>query len=149
MQECVYNTPRHKKRSGEEAQIEAGLEEYQEAEYFLDCFRNPHVPGLSPGVEHALGFSLRQLREDFPSDSDHYRALVVSYPEISDKARDELERWLLDQSPDDEIPVLDILLMELHTMHTLLHTTHSEGRRGCLKSWSRSARASPRGSPIS
>jgi hypothetical protein len=88
------------------------------------------------------------LREDFPSDSDHYRALAAAYPEISDKAPAEIERWLLDQSLD-EIPVMDILLMEIHALHKLLRTTHSEGRRGSLRFCVRSGRASPHGSPIS
>jgi len=60
------------------------------------------------------------------TDAAAPRALAAAYPEMSDKARDELERWLLEQSLD-EFPVLDILLMELHALHKLLRTTYSEG----------------------
>jgi hypothetical protein len=48
-----------------------------------------------------------------------------AYPEISEDAREKIVRWQLDQSPD-ELPVLGILLSDLHVMHKVLCITYAE-----------------------
>ncbi len=109
---------------GEEALIGAGLEAYDDANWFFERFRNPHVPQQGDGIERALGFALARLREEAPSDSDHQRALVAAYPEIPVETRRQLVNWQIDEEPG-YAAVVDTLLDNLHTIHKLLRITHA------------------------
>ncbi len=110
---------------GREAELGAGLESFEDANYFFERFRNPHVPQQGDAIERTLEFALDRLREEAPADLGHQQALMDAYPVISEDARKKVVRWIFDQSPD-ELPVLDILLSDLHAMHKLLRIAFAE-----------------------
>lgn len=70
---------------GEEVRLGALLEAYQDAEYYFERSRNPHVPKQSGVVERALERTLARLHEESPSEEAYDRALVAAYPEIPEK----------------------------------------------------------------
>ena len=111
---------------GEEARIGAALEAFQDAEYFFERFRNPHVPKNSDVVEQALKHALARSHDESPSDEDYDRALLAAYPELPEAARRRVVRWQQDEVPGEE-GVLDTILRELHTLHRLLRIAHADG----------------------
>lgn len=110
---------------GLEAELGAGLEVYDDANYFFERFRNPHVPRQSDGIERTLDYAIERLRKEYPSDSDHYRALMDAYPEIPEEVRERVDLWESEDSPACA-GALDTLLAELHTFHKLLRIAHGE-----------------------
>ncbi len=114
------------KAHGEEARIGAALEAYDDANWFLERLRNPHVPKQSDGIERALELAQERLRGEVPPEPEYERALEAAYPEIPEDTRRRVVNWQLDEVPG-ELGVYDILRMNLHTLHKLLRIAHAEG----------------------
>lgn len=131
---------------GEEVRLGALLEAYQDAEYYFERSRNPHVPKQSGVVERALERTLARLHEESPSEEAYDRALVAAYPEIPEKTRRRVVNWQQDEMPGRE-GVLDTILREMHTLHKLLRIAHADGVFGWSRCWSKSATPSPRKPP--
>lgn len=113
-------------RHGLEAEAGAGVEVYDDTNWFFERFRAPHVPSQSDGIERVLEHTLAQLRKEYPSDSDHHRALMAAYPEIPEETRKRVEAWKAEDAPG-YFGALDTLLDELHTFHKLLRIAYVEG----------------------
>ncbi|MDP9454633.1 MAG: hypothetical protein M3Q60_02355 [Actinomycetota bacterium] len=95
---------------GEEARIGALMEAYQDAGYFFDRFRNPHVPDLNPLVERELGAAIVRMNDEGPSDEDYYRALSRAYPNPPEKVREMIRLWERDERANGGPAPVDLLL---------------------------------------
>ena len=51
-------------RHGLEAELRAGLEAYDDANYFFERFRKPHVPLQGDAIECTLAFAIERLPGD-------------------------------------------------------------------------------------
>ncbi len=112
---------------GEEARIGALMEAYQEAGYFFDRFRNPHVPDMNPVIDCALISWSMHLNETGPSDDDHYRALSRAYPNPPEKVREIILLWERDAKANQGPMPVDLLLDSLNTLNKLMRLAHADG----------------------
>ena len=113
-------------RHGEEARLGAASEAYDDASWFFERFRNPHVPKQSAGIERTLEFALDRLYKEGPSGEEYDQALVAAYPELPEDARRKVVAWQQDEVPG-RMGVFDTLYMEIHTLHKLLRIADAEG----------------------
>lgn len=67
-------------RHGLEAELRAGLEAYDDADYFFERFRKLHVPLQGDAIECTLAFAIERLREESPGGLEHQQALIDAYP---------------------------------------------------------------------
>ncbi len=123
MYEMLNFCPEH----GEEARVGALMELYQDAGYFFDRFRNPHVPDMNPLVERELAAAIVRMNDEGPSDADHYRALSRAYPNPPEKVREIIRRWERDEWNSGGVPPLDLLLDSLQTILKLMRLAHEDG----------------------
>ncbi len=93
MYEMLNFCPEH----GEEARVGALMELYQDAGYFFDRFRNPHVPDLNNLIERELAAAIVRMNDEGPSDEDYYRALSRAYPDTPEKVRETIRLWERDE----------------------------------------------------
>ncbi|MDP9480449.1 MAG: hypothetical protein M3R38_33110 [Actinomycetota bacterium] len=112
---------------GEEARIGALLELYQDAGYFFDRFRNPHVPDMNPLIERELAAAIRRMNDEGPSDEDYYRALSRAYPNPPEKVREIIRQWERDEKADQGPMPADLLLDSLNTLNKLMRLAHADG----------------------
>ncbi len=88
----MYNILNFCPEHGAEARIGALMEACQDAGYFFDRFRNPHVPDLNDLVERELVSAIVRMNDEGPSDDDHQRALSRAYPNPPEKVREMMRR---------------------------------------------------------
>ncbi len=112
---------------GSEARIGAEMELYQDAGYFFDRFRNPHVPDLNDLVERELAAAIVRMNDEGPSDEDHYRALSLAYPNPPEKVREIILLWERDCRANRGPMPVDLLLDSLQTLHKLMRLAHEDG----------------------
>ncbi len=112
---------------GEEARIGALLELYQDAGYFFDRFRNPHVPDMNPLIERELAAAIRRMNDEGPSDNDHYEALSRAYPNPPEGVREIIILWERDCRANRGPTPLDLLLDSLFTICKLMRLSFEDG----------------------
>ncbi len=112
---------------GLEAKVGALMETCQDAGYFFDRFRNPHVPDLNPLVERELAAAIVRMNDEGPSDSDYYRALSRAYPNPPEKVREMIRLWERDERANRGPTPLDLLLDSLFTIHKLMRIAFEDG----------------------
>jgi hypothetical protein len=112
---------------GEEARVGALMELYQDAGYFFDRFRNPHVPDMNPLIERELAAAIRRMNDEGPSDNDHYEALSRAYPNPPEKVREIILLWERDERVNQGPMPVDLLLDSLQTLHKLMRLAHEDG----------------------
>ncbi len=123
----MYEILNYCEEHGAEARIGALLELYQDAGYFFDRFRNPHVPDLNPLVERELAAAIVRMNDEGPSDADHYRALSRAYPNPPEGVREMIAQWERDCRANRGPTPLDLLLDSLFTIHKLMRIAHEDG----------------------
>ena len=123
MYEILNFCPEH----GEEAKVGALMEAYQDAGYFFDRFRNPHVPDFNAVVEEALVSWAAQLNEKGPKDDDHYWALARAYPDAPEREREMILRWERDERANGGPTPADLLLDSYYTICKLMRRAHEDG----------------------
>ena len=112
---------------GEEARIAVLMEAHQDAGYFFDRFRNPHVPDLNPIVDAALASWVVHLNGEGPRDADHYRALALAYPDPPEYVREMILRWERDERANGGPTPADLLLDSYNTILKLMRLAHEDG----------------------
>ncbi len=113
-------------RHGEEARIGALMEELQDAAYFFERFRSPHIPTLKGLIERELAAAVGRLTGSGPTDEDYQRALLRAYsPNIPKRVREQTRDWKLCERPG-HASVADTPLDSLVTLHKLLCIAHEE-----------------------
>ncbi len=104
------------------------MELYQDAGYFFDRFRNPHVPDLNNLVERELGAAIVHMNDEGPSDDDHQRALSRAYPNPPEKLREMIRLWERDERANGGPTPADLLLLDsLNTLNKLVRLAHEDG----------------------
>ena len=111
---------------GEEARVGALMEAHQDAGYFFDRFRNPHVPDLNPIVDAALASWVVHLNGEGPRDDDHYRSLALAYPEPPEYVREMILRWERDERANGGPTPADLLLDSYNTILKLMRIAHED-----------------------
>ncbi len=112
---------------GTEARIGAEMEAFDDAEHYFDRLRNPHVPSLNDLVDGELAAVVDRMRDEGPTDADHYRALSRAYPNPPEKVREIIRRWERDEWNSGGVPPLDLLLDSLQTILKLMRLAHEDG----------------------
>jgi hypothetical protein len=109
---------------GEEIRIGASMQEHQDAIYFFDRFRNPHIPALDDRVDRELQATVTRLDGEMPTDEDHSRALRNAYPREAapEQVREYVRAWEADRGPT----TLDWSLDALSTIHKLMRIAHQD-----------------------
>jgi hypothetical protein len=123
----MYNILNFCPEHGEEAKVGALMELYQDAGYFLDRFRNPHVPDLNSIVERELEAAVDRMRGEGPSDDDHYEALSRAYPNPPEKLREMMCLWERDERADRGSSPVDLLLDSYYTLCKLMRIAFEDG----------------------
>ncbi len=123
----MYNILNFCPEHGEEAKVGALMELYQDAGYFFDRFRNPHVPDLNNLIERELGAIVNRMRSEGPSDEDYYRALAFAYPQPPEGVHEMILRWQRDEMADRGPAPVDLLLDSLGTLHKLMRLAFEDG----------------------
>lgn len=113
---------------GAEARLGALMEVYQDAAYFFDRFRNPHVPDINGLVDRELGAAVVRMNDESPSDQEYYRALSLAYPDTPQRVREIIRQWERDERGDGGVPPFDLLLDSLNTLRRLMRLSHEDGQ---------------------
>jgi hypothetical protein len=112
---------------GTEARIGAEMEAFDDAEHYFDRLRNPHVPSLNHLVDGELAAVVGRMRDEGPTDADHYRALRLAYPDAPERVRSIVRRWERDERADGHgVSPIDQLLDGLRTLHKLVRIAHDD-----------------------
>ncbi len=123
----MYNVLNFCPKHGEEAKVGALMEAGQDAGYFFDRFRSPHVPDLNPLIERELAAVIVRMRSEGPSDEDHERALLRAYPDAPQGVREMIAQWERDCRANRGPTPLDLLLDSLFTICKLMRVAHEDG----------------------
>ncbi len=123
----MYNVLNFCPEHGAEARVGALMELHQDAGYFFDRFRNPHVPDLNGLVERELAAAIVRMNDEGPSDADYYRALSRAYPNPPEGVREMILRWELDEWANRGPAPVDLLLDSLGTLNKLMRIAHEDG----------------------
>ncbi len=123
----MYNVLNFCPEHGEEAKVGALMELYQDAGYFFDRFRNPHVPDLNNLIERELAAAIVRMNDEGPSDDDHQRALSRAYPNPPEGVREMIRLWECDERANRGPAPVDLLLDSYYTICKLMRIAFEDG----------------------